>query len=38
LGLLRIDAIFWKGVDKVLYLQPHVQEAFQASLGSNVVE
>jgi hypothetical protein len=32
LGLLRIDAIFWKGVDKVLHLQPHVQQALEASL------
>lgn len=34
LGLLRIDAIFWKGIDKVLHLPPHVQEALEASLGS----
>jgi hypothetical protein len=32
LGLLRIDAIFWKGVDKVIDLPPHVQDALQASL------
>ncbi|KAF1849643.1 uncharacterized protein K460DRAFT_360504 [Cucurbitaria berberidis CBS 394.84] len=32
LGLLRIDAIFWKGVGKVLQLQPHVEEALKASL------
>jgi hypothetical protein len=38
LGLLRIDAIFWKGVDKVLHLQPHVHEAFQASLDPSTVE
>ncbi|KAJ4362284.1 hypothetical protein N0V83_010377 [Neocucurbitaria cava] len=34
LGLLRIDAIFWKGVGKVLQLQPHVAEALEASLAS----
>lgn len=32
LGLLRIDAVFWKGIDKVLVLQPHVKDALQASL------
>jgi hypothetical protein len=32
LGLLRIDAIFWKGVDEVLLLQPHVRDALQASI------
>lgn len=32
LGLLRIDAIFWKGVDNVLRLKPHVQEALKTSL------
>lgn len=32
LGLLRIDAVFWKGVGKVLQLQPHVEEALHASL------
>ena len=32
LGLLRIDAIFWKGVDNVLHLQLHVQQALEASL------
>jgi hypothetical protein len=35
LGLLRIDAVFWKGVDKVLQLQPHVAEALLASLHSS---
>jgi hypothetical protein len=35
LGLLRIDAVFWKGVDKVLHLQPHVQEALRVSLNPN---
>ncbi|UNI16586.1 hypothetical protein JDV02_003012 [Purpureocillium takamizusanense] len=28
LGLLRIDSIFWRGVDNVLHLQPHVSQAF----------
>ena len=32
LGLLRIDAVFWKGVDNVLRLEPHVKVALQASL------
>jgi hypothetical protein len=35
LGLLRIDAIFWKGIDKVLHLRPHVQDALKATLESN---
>lgn len=34
LGLLRIDAIFWKGIDKVLHLLPHVHEALEASMES----
>lgn len=32
LGLLRIDAIFWKRVENVLLLRPHVKDALQASL------
>lgn len=32
LGLLRIDAVFWKGVDDVLLLQPHVKDALQAGV------
>ena len=32
LGLLRIDAVFWKGVDNVLRLQPHSKDALQSSL------
>lgn len=35
LGLLRIDAIFWKGIDKVLRLQPHVKNALEATLAPN---
>lgn len=35
LGVLRIDAVFWKGVDKVLHLPPHVEQALKASLESN---
>lgn len=31
LGLLRIDAVFWKGIDRVLQLRPHVLEALKAS-------
>ncbi|KAL6400982.1 putative transcriptional regulatory protein C25B8.11 [Ilyonectria robusta] len=34
LGLLRIDSIFWRGVDKVLKLEPHVADALRASQGS----
>jgi hypothetical protein len=29
LGLLRIDAVYWKGIDKVMNLSPHVMEALQ---------
>lgn len=32
LGLLRIDSIFWRGLDKVLRLEPHVQRAVQSSI------
>ncbi|KAH3941919.1 hypothetical protein HBH70_179610 [Parastagonospora nodorum] len=35
LGLLRIDALFWKGIDKVLRLQPHVQDALAASMDTS---
>ena len=31
LGLLRMDAIFWRGVDQVLKLKPHVKLALDAS-------
>ncbi|KAF6796989.1 transcriptional regulatory protein C25B8.11 [Colletotrichum sojae] len=31
LGLLRIDALFWRGITNVLHLQPHVAEAFKAA-------
>ncbi|KAF5253726.1 hypothetical protein FANTH_1418 [Fusarium anthophilum] len=31
LGLLRMDAIFWRGVDQVLKLEPHVKLALDAS-------
>ncbi|KAL7932842.1 fungal-specific transcription factor domain-containing protein [Trichoderma chlorosporum] len=27
LGLLRIDSVFWKGLDKIFILQPHIYEA-----------
>ncbi|GJN78874.1 hypothetical protein PLIIFM63780_002385 [Purpureocillium lilacinum] len=30
LGLLRIDSIFWRGVDNVLHLPPHVSQAFSS--------
>jgi hypothetical protein len=32
LGLLRIDAIYWKGVEKVIHLPPHVMDALQISV------
>lgn len=35
LGLLRIDALFWKGIDKVLHLEPHIKDALQTSLETN---
>ncbi|WQF86480.1 hypothetical protein CDEST_11494 [Colletotrichum destructivum] len=31
LGLLRIDALFWRGITNVLDLRPHVEEAFRAA-------
>ncbi|GJD01140.1 fungal specific transcription factor [Colletotrichum higginsianum] len=31
LGLLRIDALFWRGITTVLDLRPHVEEAFRAA-------
>ena len=34
LGLLRIDSIFWRGLDKVFCLDPHVQTAIQAALAT----
>ncbi|KAK0392269.1 hypothetical protein NLU13_1765 [Sarocladium strictum] len=33
LGLLRIDAIFWRGLENVLCLEPHVKTAVQESLA-----
>lgn len=35
LGLLRIDSLFWKGIDKVLHLEPHVKDALRTSLDTN---
>jgi hypothetical protein len=35
LGLLRIDAIFWKGVEEVVYMEPHVKDALSASMDNN---
>lgn len=32
LGLLRIDAIYWKGVEKVIHLPPHIMDALQISV------
>ncbi|KAF2021450.1 hypothetical protein BU24DRAFT_430123 [Aaosphaeria arxii CBS 175.79] len=32
LGLLRIDAVFWKGLSRVMHLEPHVEKALQESL------
>ncbi|TEA11242.1 putative transcriptional regulatory protein [Colletotrichum sidae] len=34
LGLLRIDALFWRGITNVLHLKPHVAEAFRAAESS----
>ncbi|KAG9258126.1 fungal-specific transcription factor [Emericellopsis atlantica] len=34
LGLLRIDAVFWRGLDNVLRLKPHVHAAVQATLST----
>lgn len=31
LGLLRIDALFWRGITNVLELEQHVEEAFRAA-------
>lgn len=31
LGLLRIDSIFWRGIDQVLKLEPHVKLALEVS-------
>ncbi|KZL75356.1 fungal specific transcription factor domain protein [Colletotrichum tofieldiae] len=31
LGLLRIDALFWRGITNVLHLESHVEEAFRAA-------
>ncbi|KAK2049492.1 fungal-specific transcription factor domain-containing protein [Colletotrichum somersetense] len=31
LGLLRIDALFWRGITDVLHLKTHVEEAFRAA-------
>lgn len=30
LGLIRIDSLFWRGIENVLHLTPHVREAFRA--------
>lgn len=35
LGLLRTDAIFWRGLDQVLRLEPHVKLALEASKEGN---
>ncbi|KAK1990903.1 fungal-specific transcription factor domain-containing protein [Colletotrichum falcatum] len=31
LGLLRVDALFWRGIASVLHLEAHVEEAFRAA-------
>ncbi|KAH7076687.1 hypothetical protein BKA63DRAFT_542578 [Paraphoma chrysanthemicola] len=36
LGLLTIDAFFWECVDKVLHLQPHVQQALETSMNGGL--
>ncbi|KAK8081341.1 transcriptional regulatory [Apiospora saccharicola] len=30
LGLIRIDSLFWRGIENLLHLTPHVREAFRA--------
>ncbi|KAK6833458.1 hypothetical protein PG987_008152 [Apiospora arundinis] len=30
LGLIRIDSLFWRGIENVLHLKPHVREAFRS--------
>ncbi|KAF2441399.1 hypothetical protein P171DRAFT_465214 [Karstenula rhodostoma CBS 690.94] len=35
LGLLRIDSLFWKRIDKVLHLNSDLQQAFEASRDNN---
>ncbi|KAF4992390.1 hypothetical protein FGRMN_7202 [Fusarium graminum] len=35
LGLLRMDAIFWRGIDHVLHLEPHVKLALEATMEDN---
>lgn len=37
LGLLRIDAVFWKGLNQVLELQPYIEEAYRASLKGETI-
>ncbi|OAK93752.1 hypothetical protein IQ06DRAFT_235692 [Phaeosphaeriaceae sp. SRC1lsM3a] len=37
LALLRIDAVYWKGVDKVLHLPSHVMDALQISMTDNAI-
>lgn len=32
LGLLRIDSVFWKGLDQIFVLQPHIYEALGPEL------
>jgi hypothetical protein len=34
LGLLRIDSIFWKGIENVLHLEEHARQAFAS--GSSI--
>ncbi|KAF5679599.1 transcriptional activator of allantoin GABA catabolic [Fusarium heterosporum] len=35
LGLLRMDAIFWRGIDQVLHLEPHIKLALEATMKDN---
>jgi hypothetical protein len=35
LGLLRIDAVYWKGVDKVMNLPSHVIDALQMNITNS---
>jgi hypothetical protein len=36
LGLLRIDAVYWKGIEQVINLPPHVMDALKISVTSGV--
>jgi hypothetical protein len=35
LGLLRVDSLFWRGIDQTLRLEAHVEQAFQDILAAS---